>query len=55
MAHYVGAVLCFLRGVTEEEVAALARDDARIRAFFARHVRPDKVGPAGDARLGAVG
>ncbi|KAL4437795.1 hypothetical protein ABPG77_005707 [Micractinium sp. CCAP 211/92] len=54
VAHYVGAVLCFLRGVTEEEVAALARDDARIRAFFARHVRPDKVSrecqPLGELR-----
>lgn len=47
VAHYVGAVLCFLRGVTEEEVAALARDDARIRAFFTQHVKPDKVGGAG--------
>lgn len=54
VAHYVGAVLCFLRGVTEGEVAALARDDARIRAFFAAHVKPEKVArecqPLGELR-----
>lgn len=44
MAHYVGALLSFLRGVTEEEVAAIRRDDARIRQFFAAYTKPEKVG-----------
>ena len=47
VAHYVAAVLSFLRGVSEEDVAALRRDDAKIRQFFARYTKPEKVGAWG--------
>ncbi|PSC69331.1 exocyst complex component Sec6 [Micractinium conductrix] len=43
VAHYVAGVLCFLRGVSEEDLAALQRDDARIRAFFTKYTKMDKV------------
>ncbi|KAI3425101.1 hypothetical protein D9Q98_008479 [Chlorella vulgaris] len=43
MAHFVAALLSFLKGVTEDDVAAIRRDDARIRQFFARFTKPEKV------------
>ncbi|KAI7841448.1 hypothetical protein COHA_004843 [Chlorella ohadii] len=43
VAHYVAAMLCNLRGVTEADVAASRRDDARIRQFFAAYTKPEKV------------
>jgi hypothetical protein len=45
VAHFVAALLSFLKGVTEDDVAAIRRDDARIRQFFARFTKPEKVGP----------
>lgn len=43
VAHYVAAMLCNLRSVTEADVAAARRDDARIRQFFAAYTKPEKV------------
>ncbi len=39
----MAAVLSFLRTVTEEEVAAIRRDRDRMRQFFERYTKPDKV------------
>ena len=44
VAHFVAAVVSFLRSVTEDEVAAIRRDYDRLRQFFARYTKADKVG-----------
>ena len=47
VAHYIAALLCGLRAVTEAEVAGLRRDAAALRAFFEKHTKADKVGRGG--------
>lgn len=43
MAHYLAALLTCLRSVSEEEVAAIRRDDDALRRFFAAYAKADKV------------
>ena len=49
IAHLVAALVSFLRSVTEADVVAIRRDDAKVRTLFARHTKPDKVGRSGAA------
>eukprot|EP00887_Chlorella_sp_A99_P000004 scaffold16.g4.t1 len=43
VAHYMAALLSFLRGVSDDDLGRVRRDDARLREFFARFTKPEKV------------
>jgi hypothetical protein len=44
VAHFIAALLTQLKSVLDEDIAAIRKDDKKIREFFAKFVRPEKVG-----------
>lgn len=43
VAHFMAALLTQLKTVLDDDIAAIRRDEAKIREFFGGFVKPEKV------------
>jgi hypothetical protein len=46
VAHFIAALLTQLKSVLDDDIAAIRKDDKKIRDFFAKFVKPERVGGA---------
>lgn len=55
VSYYVAALLTNLKAVSDEDLGRIRRDAAKLRDFFARFTKPEKVGWGSGRGLLVVG